>query len=119
MVEKEPESSLVFYDVFTMCVKDGEHHEGRRQGSVWEERMRQVQVKCGLGEPDGPPSAACRQGLDVEIQLELVGMWPQAHGIDFLAAFILQPGLDDILGEHIAFGEKLVIALQSGERPVE
>jgi len=72
-----------------------------------------------LGELDSPPSDGRRQDLDVEIQLELVGMWPQAHGIDFLAAFILEPGLDHILREHIAFGEKLVIVLQGSECPFE
>ena len=33
-------------------------------------------------------------GLNIEVQLELVGMWPQAHRIDFLAALILKPRLN-------------------------
>src|SRR5262245_58923644 len=46
-------------------------------------------------------------------------MRPQAHGIDFPAALILQPGLDHILREHITLGEKLVIVLKGVERPFE
>src|SRR5437870_6161847 len=65
------------------------------------------------------PRARVLVGLNVEVQLELVGVWPQAHRIDFLATLILEPGLNHILREHIALGEKLVVVLQRVERPLE
>src|SRR6266545_2537703 len=65
------------------------------------------------------PQARVLAGLNVEVQLELVGMRPQAHRIDFLATLILKPGLDHIVREHIALSEKLVVVFQRVERPFE
>src|SRR4051794_30377296 len=40
--------------------------------------------------------------LDIEIERELPRMGPQPNGIDLILALVLQPGLDHVLGKHIA-----------------
>ena len=53
------------------------------------------------------------QKLDIVIEEELVRMRPQAHLIDLLAPLITYPGLDQILGKHFSFEQKLMILLQA------
>ena len=47
--------------------------------------------------------------LDVVIEEELVRMRPQTHLINLLAPLITDPCLDQILGKHFPFKEKLVV----------
>ena len=51
-------------------------------------------------------------GLDVVVELELSWMWTQAHVINFSAALVIDPRLDEILREDAALGEECVIALE-------
>jgi hypothetical protein len=40
--------------------------------------------------------------LDIEVQSELPRMGAKPNGIDLSLSLVLKPGLDDILGKHIA-----------------
>ena len=51
--------------------------------------------------------------LDVEIQKELVGMRSQFDVVDFVIRFIFDPGVDDVLGEHVALQQEGMIFDQS------
>ena len=57
--------------------------------------------------------------LDIEIQGEFPGMRSEPDGIDLILALVLQPGLDHILGKHIAPEQKIMILLQGIERLVQ
>ena len=46
-------------------------------------------------------------------------MGPQPDGIDLMLSLVLQPGLDDVLGEDIALEEEIMILLQGIERLVK
>ena len=50
-----------------------------------------------------------RTGLNVVIEMELVGVRAQPDGIDLLVPFVIQPSLDHVLGEDIAAQQKGVI----------
>ncbi len=50
--------------------------------------------------------------LDVAVEHELPGMWPERDRVDFLLALVADPGLDHVCGEHIAVEQELVVALE-------
>src|SRR5262247_3302031 len=64
-------------------------------------------VRFGRGER-GPPPAV----LDVEVESELVRMWPQPHRVHLVLALVVDPGLDQIRGEHLAPEQELVVLLE-------
>src|SRR5262249_46352057 len=53
---------------------------------------------------------ACSSRSDVEIEGELIGMGPQAQGLDLLLALVPDPGVDDVVGEDLALEQELVVA---------
>ena len=46
-------------------------------------------------------------------------MRPQAQLIDFVLTLVGDPTIDNVLGEHIAFEQKIVIVLQSLKRLIQ
>src|SRR5438093_6683940 len=56
---------------------------------------------------------------NVEIESEFPWMRPQPNGIDLVLAFVVDPGVDQILGEHAAFEQKAMILFQSIEDDVQ
>ena len=48
----------------------------------------------------------------VVVHLVLVGMRVGAHRGDLVGLLVLQPGVDEILGEDVALGEELVVLAQ-------
>src|SRR3990172_4094464 len=52
------------------------------------------------------------QGLDIEIKGKLIGVRSHPHGIDLFLAFVLQPGLDHILGKDVPLEQKIMVLLQ-------
>src|SRR5690625_2270645 len=61
-----------------------------------------------------PGHDICRSGLfpggqpsDVVVELEFVGVGAEAEGVDLRGALEIDPGGDQILGEHVTFGEVL------------
>jgi hypothetical protein len=44
----------------------------------------------------------CQPNLDIEIQSELPRMGTEADGVDLMLSLVLQPGLDHVLGKHVA-----------------
>ncbi len=59
-----------------------------------------------------PTRHMAHRPLHIEIQDILVWMRPQPHGIDFLAAFVADPGLDQVLAEHPALEQKLMVLFE-------
>src|SRR5262245_48148219 len=57
--------------------------------------------------------------LDIEIQSELPGMRSKADGINLSLAFVLQPGLQHVLGKHVPAEQKLMVLLQRIQRLVQ
>jgi len=57
--------------------------------------------------------------LRVKIQAELVGVRPEADGIDLVLALVGDPGVDHVGGEDIAFEEEVAIAFEGGKRFVK
>src|SRR5215470_6201974 len=57
--------------------------------------------------------------LDVVIQGELVRMRPQAHGIRFVLALVVDVGFDQFRAEYIALQQEAVVVFQAVERFVE
>ena len=55
--------------------------------------------------------AALMTGLDVEVKIKLVRVGPQFDVVDFVFGLVINPHVDDILGENIAFKEKFLIGL--------
>src|SRR4029453_13319890 len=51
-----------------------------------------------------------------EVQRELVRMRPEPDGVDLVRHLVVDPGLDDVLGEDVALQEEIVVALQVLER---
>ncbi len=57
--------------------------------------------------------------LHVIVEAELVRMRSQPHGIDFILQFVVDPGRDHVLGEHVTLEQELVVFLQRLERRLE
>lgn len=53
--------------------------------------------------------------LHVVVQEELIGMRPQPHSIHFLAALVADPGLDQVLAEHPALEQELMVLFEMTE----
>jgi hypothetical protein len=56
------------------------------------------------------------RGLHVVIQNILVRMRAQPYGIDFPGTFIPDPSLDQVLAEHSAFEQKLMVLFEVAQR---
>src|SRR5919106_242859 len=67
---------------------------------------------------DGRRARALRD-LHVVVQRELPRVGAQADGIDLLLALVLDPGLDQVLGEHVALEQELVVLLKGVEGVAE
>src|SRR5437870_12792590 len=50
--------------------------------------------------------------LVVVVQIELVRMWPQTKRVDLVLPLVVDPRLDEILGEDVAAREERVILLE-------
>jgi hypothetical protein len=55
----------------------------------------------------------------VVVELELVRVRAQPEFVEFGGPLVVQPGLDQVLGEHAALGEEGVVALQGVEHHVQ
>jgi hypothetical protein len=64
-------------------------------------------------------SEATGKRLDVVVHVELVRVWPQPHGVDLVLTLVLDPGVDDVLGEHAAGEQEVLVRLERGECLVE
>src|SRR5258708_17350062 len=49
--------------------------------------------------------------LDVVVQGKLIRMWPQSDRVHFLRLFVINVGVEQFLGEYIAFEQEGVIFL--------
>ena len=56
---------------------------------------------------------------DVVVHLELVRVRAEADRVDLVRPLVLDPGLDEVLGEHVALGQVLVVALEPVEDSVQ
>jgi len=50
--------------------------------------------------------------LDVAVEHELPRVGPQGDRIDLFLALVLDPGVDDVLGEDAAFEQERVVRLE-------
>src|SRR6266545_681703 len=57
--------------------------------------------------------------LDVEVQRKLPRMRPQSNRIDLILPLVIDPRVDQILCENVAFEEKVVVFLQGVEDDIE
>src|SRR5262245_18397697 len=51
-------------------------------------------------------------GSGVVVECELVRMRAEPHRVDLVGRLVLDPGLDDVLGEDVALQQELVVVLQ-------
>ena len=61
------------------------------------------------------PSSRETDPLHVVVQAELVRVRAKGHRVVFLDALVLDPGVDDVLGEYAAFEQPLMVGLQLAE----
>jgi hypothetical protein len=61
------------------------------------------------------PATRARVFSSIEIKIKLPWMRPQFERVDFTFALVFDPGLDDVVGENIAFAQKCAVGLQRGE----
>src|SRR4030095_828830 len=71
------------------------------QGSTFRAAAARAYLRQGGAHPPSRPSRGISRS-NVEVQIELPGMWTQSHRIDLFLALVLQPGIDHVLGEHVA-----------------
>src|SRR5690349_12710587 len=50
--------------------------------------------------------------LDVVVERELVGVRAQAEGVDLVGALVADPRVEEVLGEHAADAEEVVVLLE-------
>src|SRR3954469_17822716 len=67
----------------------------------------------------GAPVLLFQWRSDIEVQSELGGRRAQPHGIQLALDLVLDPGLDDVLGEDVALEQELVVLLQLAQRLFE
>src|SRR5690606_34022922 len=60
---------------------------------------------------DGP-LAVRYSDLHVVVELELVGVRTEAQLVNLSGALVVDPRLDEVLGEHAALGEERVVRLE-------
>src|SRR5581483_6461907 len=65
------------------------------------------------------PPLICASGLDVVVEVELPGVRAEADGVDLPGALVLDPGIDDVLGEDVAGQHELVVGFQGREGGLE
>src|SRR5260221_695927 len=79
-------------------------------------------VRCGFQMKEAPgisPEASSWRvmgALDVAVEHELPGVRPKRDRVDLFLALVLDPGVDDVLGENPAFEQERVVLLQGVER---
>ncbi len=79
---------------------------GRRAGHV---APRWVGAKCAGGDT----------GLNIEVQVKLVGVGAKADLVHLALALVLDPGGDQVFGEDAAFEKEFVVRLERIEHGVE
>ena len=52
----------------------------------------------------------CREPLDVVVEHELPRVWAKTDCIDLVYALVLDPGLDQVVGEHPARLQEVVVS---------
>ena len=52
----------------------------------------------------------------VEVEFELVWVWPQPHWVHLIRALQADPSLNEVLGEYVTCGEVIVVCLQRIQR---
>src|SRR5580658_10555981 len=62
------------------------------------------------GAREAPSEAVA--GSDVVVQVELPRVRAQPHGVDLVRPLVVDPGLDEVVGEHPAGLEEIVVGLQ-------
>src|SRR5208337_1552353 len=72
----------------------------------------------------GPASPALGMSIinkhsDVVIEVELVRIRAHPNGVHFVLGLVLDPQIDQLLGEHTALEEEFVVRLESRENAVE
>jgi len=56
---------------------------------------------------------------NIKVERKFPRMRPQPNGINFVLAFVFDPSINQILGEHVALQEKIMIQLQRVEHHVQ
>ena len=63
----------------------------------------------------GPRGTRRSSGSDVVVQVELVRVRSQPHRVELVEPLVLDPGVDDVLGEDASLQQELVVGLQCVE----
>src|SRR5215469_17696394 len=90
-------------------------------GSRWPPPARRrgfriVWTPCGCGWPTVTyPQASRAIGSDVEVELELVRVRAEPDRVEFAGSLVVQPGLDQVWGEHPAVEQVVVVGFQGVE----
>ena len=56
---------------------------------------------------------------DVVVEFEFVGVGAEPEFVEFGGALVVEPGLDEVVGEYAAFGEEGVVGFEGVEDDVE
>src|ERR1700728_1504308 len=86
--------------------------------------IRPDMIGAGCEKPAARSRASLRASattslLAVEVHLELVRGRAQPHRVDLLRPLVVDPGLDQVLGEHAALAEVSVVSLEVVEHRIE
>lgn len=74
---------------------------------------------CATAGPSAKLGPATRVGSEIVVHLVLVGVRVDPHRRDLVRLLVIEPGVDEVLGEDVALGEELVILPQGLERGFE
>src|SRR5580704_3465981 len=66
-----------------------------------------------------PPLSIYEVMSGVEVQRELIRVWPQARLADLACVLVFDPGFDQVGGEDVALQEELMVTLEVVERRLE
>src|SRR5260370_27639018 len=107
---------------WTPTVTCGQARTSRRRQSLtpsWTRRYGDLadSVPAEGARRDAPRPAAY-EGLDVVVELELVRVRAQPELVQLGGPLVVQPRLDEVVGEHAALGEEGAVRLYFVEPPV-
>ena len=54
--------------------------------------------------------------LAIEVELKFLRGWAQTYRRDLVIVLVLDVGVDEVLGKHIALGEEVVVCLECLQR---
>ena len=99
-------------EVYQAIVKPGQNNFGYEFILSYSGHKKAGMFPCSKTDICCRTKGCCSTCLQVEIQLKLVRMWPEFNGFDLFFPLVLDPDLEKVGGENVAFEQKVVVSFQ-------